>query len=143
VTTIAYRDGVLAADTLITSGGDVIGQNTKIGGKNGVLWGASGDAAWGHAFRGWMRAGMVGEPPPIPDDATGATIFLPNGSVVALHARGFECRNGLPFWADGSGADYALGAMQHGATAEQAVRAAMAWDTRTGGEITVLKREET
>lgn len=82
----------------------------------------------------------MGDCPPAPNLDTGGSVFMPNGDVICFHQNGIERRAGLPFWADGSGADYALGAMQHGASAEEAIRAAMAWDTRTGGNITVLTR---
>lgn len=40
----------------------------------------------------------------------------------------------------GSGGEFASGAMAMGATAAEAVRIAMKFDTKTGGEITVLRR---
>jgi|DEB19_MinimDraft_2_1074335.scaffolds.fasta_scaffold70073_1 ATP-dependent HslUV protease subunit HslV len=140
MTTIAYRDGIIAADTLTTSSGGILSRaSVKIGGRGGVLWCTSGDSAWGKAFRDWISTGMKGEVER-PEEGSGATIFLPNGDIVVYHINGYELRLGLPFWAEGSGADFAIGAMQVGATAEQAVAAAMAWDHRTGGEIKVLKQ---
>jgi hypothetical protein len=140
MTTIAYRAGVIAADTLTTSGKDVVGYAVKVGGRNGVLWAASGDAAWGKRFRDWMAGGMPGDCPAPPNEMTGGFAVLPDDSVVCFHANGCERRTGLPFWADGSGADYALGAMQAGADARGAVEAALRWDRNSGGEITVLRR---
>ena len=46
-----------------------------------------------------------------------------------------------PFCAVGSGADFALGAMQFGADAVQAVYCAIAQDQHTGGEVRVLLDE--
>lgn len=140
MTTIAYRDGVLAADGLCTCNGGVLSTRMrKIGAKGAILWSSSGDTSWAKTFRDWVSDGLKGEYPKPPDDRTGGIIYLPNGDIVVFHQLGVEHRPGLPFWADGSGADYALGAMQAGATAEEAVRAAMVWDTGTGGEIFVLK----
>jgi len=140
VTTIAYRDGVLAADTLTSSNGILCTQAVKIGGRNGVLWSACGDVAWGKRFRDWCASGAVGDHPPLPNDQTGGTIYAPNGDLIVFHSMGIEVRPGLPFWADGSGCDYALGAMQMGATAEQAVAVAMIWDQCTGGQIRTIRR---
>lgn len=141
MSTIAYRNGVLAADTMATANGGVVSLSTvKIGGRNGVMWTATGDAAWGKSFRDWMASGQCGDIAK-PDDHTAGLIFCPNNDIVVYHHTGIELRSGLPFWADGSGQDYALGAMQVGATPEQAVRAAMVWDRYTGGDITVLRRE--
>jgi len=44
-----------------------------------------------------------------------------------------------PFYALGSGYQVAMGAMEFGATAEEAVRAAIKWDTGSGGDVTVLR----
>lgn len=140
MTTIAYRDGSLAADTLINSNGDRIGYTQKIGRAKGLLYGASGSTAWCWNFRSWVAEGARGAFPRPPENA-GGFIVLPNNDLIVFHVEGMERRTGLPFHADGSGADYALGAMQVGATAEQAVAAAMAWDAKTGGEITVIRRE--
>lgn len=140
MTTIAYRDGVLAADTLTSSNGVLCAKAFKIGGRNGILWSATGDAAWGKRFRDWCATGAVGDHPAPPDKGTGGTIYLPGNDLLVFHEGGIEFRPGLPFWADGSGCDYALGAMQMGATAEQAVAAAMVWDQHTGGEIRTVRR---
>lgn len=139
MTTIAYRDGVLAADTLINCNGDRIGYTPKIGLAKGLLFGASGSTAWCWAFRSWVSAGATGVCPPAPDGA-GGFIVMPNDDLIVFHIDGMERRAGLPFHADGSGADYALGAMQMGADPAQAVAVAAAWDAKTGGDITVLRR---
>ncbi|MGA0604865.1 hypothetical protein ACO2Q0_02605 [Phenylobacterium sp. VNQ135] len=141
MTTIAYRDGVLAADTLINASGEVLGYTPKIGKAGRVLYGASGTTAWCWAFRSWVSRGCYGPPPERCDDKTGGFIVAPNDDLIVFHCEGVERRSGLPFYADGSGANYALGAMQMGADPVQAVKAAMVWDRKTGGEITVLKRE--
>lgn len=140
MTTIAYRDGVLAADTLINSNGDRIGYTPKIGRAGGLLFGASGSTAWCWAFRSWVRGGAKGAHPQVPEH-TGGFIVMPNDDLIVFHNEGLERRTGLPFHADGSGADYALGAMQMGATAKEAVLAAVVWDGKSGGEITGLRRE--
>lgn len=47
-----------------------------------------------------------------------------------------------PFFAVGSGAEIAIGAMAMGASAEQAVKIAAMYDTQTGGKVTVLSLED-
>lgn len=140
MTTITYRDGVMAADTLVTSGNCRLGAHRKIGGRNGLLWGGCGDAAWCKRFRDWVATGLRGKLTKPPNERTGGMIVLPDDKILMVHASGYELRDGLAFWADGSGADYALGAMQMGATADEAVRAAMAWDRATGGDVMVIRR---
>lgn len=141
MTTIAYKQGILAADGLITMPGGVAGFNAiKIGMHNNILWSASGDAGWCKYFVDWCYNGLPGHFREPPNDATGGTIYLPDDSLVQCHSHGYEYRAGLPFWADGSGADYAMGAMEVGATPEQAVQVAVKWDHHSGGRIVVLDR---
>lgn len=140
MTTIAYRDGVLAADTLSTCEQGIMSfHTTKIGAKAGVVWSTSGLSAWGKRFRDWMTTGMKGDYP-TPDDTSGACVWMPNGDMLSFGHNGIDFRPRLPFWADGSGQDYAIGAMQMGASAEEAVRAAMVWDHKTGGDVVVVRQ---
>lgn len=63
---------------------------------------------------------------------------MPDGLIVSLNHTGWEHMR-VPVFAAGSGCDYAYGAMAMGATAEEAVRAAIRFDVGCGGEITVLR----
>jgi hypothetical protein len=63
MTTIAYRDGVLAADTLLTSSAMRNGYARKIRERDGMLAGASGTLAQMQTFLDWFDAGMTGDPP--------------------------------------------------------------------------------
>ena len=94
----------------------------------------------GQGVPDWMATGMNGDAPNPNDDDAAGTIYLPNGNIIVVAKDSMELRRGLPFWADGSGCNYAMGAMQMGATAEQAVAAAMAWDRYTGGRIVTVSR---
>lgn len=47
-----------------------------------------------------------------------------------------------PFYAVGSGSKYAMGAMDQGASAEQAVKIAIKYDSSCGGSIQVYKLEQ-
>lgn len=93
-------------------------------------------------FRDWFLGGMIGEPPEAQhsqnaDWSYWGVIFTPR-HILVWQAPGWVIIN-APYFATGSGAEYATGAMAHGATAEEAVRAAMLHDTNSGGEITVLR----
>lgn len=144
MTTIAYRDGVMAADTLVTAGEphwrwatiDKLfrAQDGTIGGVSGTLPGVA-------LFRDWFETGAF-HPPPTDGDCYGIVV-RPNGSV--------EVWPGIPallpmtaeFIAIGSGERFALGALEAGASAENAVRIAMKYDSGTGGEIKTLTLGET
>lgn len=143
MTTIAYRDGVLAADTLVTSGDIRCGSEVKIRALGPLLYGSCGSCGLTDKVEAWMRGGMKGDRPPlrVPDgSATGAVfVFMPDHTVLWMHEDGDTVIR-APYWAAGSGEMYALGAMALGATAPEAVKAAIVHDVGSGGPITVIKR---
>lgn len=145
MTTIAYRSGVLAADTSISRGGSHMGAIQKIVRRDdGAMAGIVGVAALQGPFFAWFLAGEEGERPTVPNDgdicATGM-IFRPGGVVEIYEYGGHYAFTPDPYVAFGSGRDAALGAMFAGADPETAIRAAIVHDHGTGGEITVLRRD--
>lgn len=145
MTTIAYRDGVLAADTLSTRNGAREGVAVKIVQRGDLLAGASGASDFAKAFRDWFRQGCRGDCPPLGDPEKNwaeGFIIMPDDRLVTFGPTAQWAEkgmfSGMNAW--GSGADFARGAMAAGATAEEAVRHAMHWDTCTGGDVTVLRR---
>jgi 20S proteasome alpha/beta subunit len=138
LTTIAYRDGVLAADTLTTASGTRCGEMAKIYREGRLLVGFCGNASNFEAFRSWVRAGAEGR---FKSENGNVFILPPEGPAVVWGDGDYPWREAAPFWALGSGESIALGAMAVGATAEQAVRAAIEFDTASGGNVTVLSRE--
>lgn len=142
MTTIAYRDGVLAADTIMTSGGVLIGECAKIVRRaDGDMAGGAGDATFLAAFRDWF---MGGETEPLPELKEGdtwmdrAAVFRRDGWIEVFEPRGkFDVR--ARYYAMGSGKEAALGAMFAGADAVTAVMAAIEHDPHTGGGVTVLR----
>lgn len=146
MTVIAYRDGVLAADTLATAGDSKIGSAIKIArNSNGDLAGAAGLASYNHAFLKWFTGLESGQPPEARDEPSKdiydrGVIFRKNGQIEVFEPSGKHTAT-APYYAFGSGRPEALGAMHAGASAEGAVRAAMAHDKNCGGDITVLRHE--
>jgi ATP-dependent HslUV protease subunit HslV len=146
MTTIAYRDGMLAADTLITCGDSRDGFAAKIVKVDGMLCGASGSAIHGQAFVAWLKKGREGDCPLLglgEKDRTNGIMVSPDGKLRMWSDTGFwdfEPHGG--YYAIGSGCEYATGAMAMGATAEQAVRVAIKHDVRSGGDVTVLRLDE-
>ncbi len=153
MTTIAYKDGILAADTLTSSHGRPFGHAKKVGrGPGGkYLYASAGDTAIGQAFRAWCAEGMTGTPPSMRRDdreAEGYVVF-PDGTfsvyerdlpptlltMVRHHGWGYV-------WAAGSGSDIALGALHAGADARVAVEIAIQLDSHTGGGIDWVSFED-
>lgn len=144
MTTIAYRNGVLAADTRMCLGDNLLGTTVKIArNANGDLAGAAGDATYNFAFLKWFT-GLESTPPPeakqTDNNIDRGVIFRKNGVIEVYEPRG-QFQVVAPYYAFGSGRPEALGAMYAGADAETAVRAASAHDAFTGGDVTILRHE--
>lgn len=79
---------------------------------------------------------------PIELEGGGANGFVisPDGYIIVWGDHG-PWRVDRPFYALGSGSTVAMGAMQQGASAVEAVEAAIALDIYSGGPIRVLKQE--
>lgn len=144
MTTIAYRDGVLAADTACVSGGTLLGSIVKIVRRaDGAMAGAAGNATFVTTFNRWFVDGEIAMSPRAEQDEHSfdrGVIFRGGHSLEVFEPRGrFQAT--APYFAFGSGKELALGAMFAGADAVTAVRAAIEHDPHTGGDITVLKHE--
>lgn len=138
MTVIAYRDGVLAADTLVTESGRLYGFAQKIvRSRAGHIGGAGGPAEAGVKFMAWIEAGCVDAPPEHKDPADGIVIY-PDGRTMHWDGGPVLLAAEAPFFALGCGAPIALGAMAAGADARRAVEIAIRYDCYCGGEITVL-----
>lgn len=143
MTTIAYRDGVLAADTLMCSGDSKLAGVTKIAqGPGGRMGGACGTAAFLGGWLAWLT-GDGNRPTPVRGDNQNdcGLVIWPDGRIEVFEDGGSFVVT-APYFAMGSGRPEALGAMFAGADAETAVRAAMAHDCHSGGETTLLRQEQ-
>lgn len=135
MTTIAYKDGVLAADRAITGGGHV-GTARKVWKRksDGALVGGCGTVSVLQKWAQWFLDGERGNSPGLGTDEDSSSQMLvvrPNGKVEA-HDRYGRAMYEAPYYALGSGCDYAMGAMAFGASARQAVAAATKHDHGTG-----------
>jgi len=135
MTTIAYRDGVIAYDSRQTRGDRIVSDNSpKCQVVNGVSFLLSGVVCDENA----LISAYFGTPSPVPVECSG---FVVDG--YRLMMVGHDDKTGI--WkmdldlanpdAIGSGAPYALAAMDMGASAEDAVRMAMKRDIYTGGIV--------
>jgi hypothetical protein len=141
MTTIAYRDGVLAGDTLACWGTTRDGSFTKVAKRGPFLAAVSGGVAPAQRFIDWFVGGLKGDPPEMPDGerTTHGVIICPDDIILTWGPSGWErTRNSTV--AMGSGGEFAQGAMAMGATPEEAVRVAMLFDTKTGGDVVAVRR---
>ncbi|SDK41836.1 hypothetical protein [Bradyrhizobium ottawaense] len=142
MTTVAYRHGIMAADTRMIQGTAIIGSMVKIVRRDdGALAGAAGDAGWAQAFHRWFLDGEDGEFPMLEENSKGV-IIRRRRKPIEMFEQGGTIVFKPPFFAMGSGKEFALGAMAQGASAEAAVEVAMRFDPGSGGNITVLRNDE-
>lgn len=141
MTCIAFRAGVLAADRLDTDGcGWRVGLVTKIVRlQNGDIFGIAGKSFHQGLFREWLEAGAL--PDNRPKLEGGHEAIVIRGTKVYLTSNDIPVLGEVeaPYFAIGSGGSIALGAMWQGASAEEAVRAAIEHDTHCGGGIDVIR----
>ena len=141
MTTVVYRDGVLAADRRITHGRyiDSDACNKLFRTPDGWIGAFCGGAAAGNAFGMWA---LGDRDKPAPKGNYTGILVSPKRTVYE-----FEC--GLPlgplpkprknfFYAWGSGGPSALGALHAGADAKKAVLIAQKVDSGSGGGADIL-----
>lgn len=146
MTTIAYRFGVLAADTR-AYGGDrrPLGQKTKIRAlESGELIGCSSPVpGTGEAVMDWYASGMT--PKHRPDVEQNFTFIAvsPDGTARVM-VDSFNLTGPIvaEFFAIGSGEDYALAAMSMGADAMKAVEVAAIHDVFTSAPFMSLTHKQ-
>lgn len=138
MTTIAYKNGVIAHDTRQTRNGAIVSDDcSKCQVVNGVKFFLAGLVCDERA----LIAAYFGTPSPVPVECSG---YVVDGGKLLMIGHADE--TGL--WkqeldpanpdAIGSGSAYALAAMDMGASAENAVRAAMKRDIYTGGKVRTI-----
>lgn len=138
MTTLTYRDRTLAADSRTTTAGTIDpGQSVKVRKlPDGRLVGTTGQTAEALRFVRWLEAGADGDAPALHDSRV--VIVSPDGGIAVHEAEGFYAAEGSEFYAWGSGAAAALGALHVGATAAEAVQAATFVDPNSGGPVRAI-----
>lgn len=137
MTVIAYRDGVMASDSAVFIGTLLAGSTRKImRAPDGALGGACGPSACTGRFRSWM-AGSREHAFDSGDPDFGAILVEPGGVVWMIDGRSEAFRLDGPFHAQGVGIQCAMAAMEMGASAEDAVRAAIKHNAYCAGEVQV------
>lgn len=144
MTTIAYRSCVLAADSRAFSG-----HSTPIGFKQKIYQRADGAMIGVSSATPGLPERVVAwfmkdcdhdmEPQLGPEDGIDAIMITSDEKVFIFHDSMSPAGPlQADYWAVGSGANYALGALAVGADAIEAVQAGIVNDPWSGGNITVL-----
>ena len=134
MTTIAYKDGILASDSLISNScGVAVGKMCKVAkGKStvGAAAGVYGDVV---AFLAWVTdhdCDMAKRPKF--EGALNGLIVYSDGALICIDGNFAPGALGVDVAAIGAGLELALGAMAAGASAEQAVAIACDLDLSSG-----------
>jgi hypothetical protein len=137
MTTIAYRNGVIAADTQGENAGWITpGRSNKLRlVKPGVVAGITGEYERFESWLAWYN-GDQREPFDL-GDQTRIVLATSDGATV-YEGKGWFRHDGA-FGAWGSGWPAAVAAMHMGADAKRAIEIAAMLDTNTGGEIVAME----
>ena len=157
MTTISYKDGIMASDGRMSLGDMIIKDNTeKVFWVNNHLVGVCGRARAINTFVTWLQKMTdyhivnqeVGElvdlvPPALEDDEGYSALVVTPARQVLMYEGNTPIDMGLDVpMSVGSGSCFALAAMKAGSSAEEAVKVACELDVYSGGEITVVQLEE-
>jgi hypothetical protein len=141
MTTLAYRDGVLAMDRQACEG-HIKYALVKYRKHGHRVFAVAGCLGIGLAAVDWLLAGAeVGKCPLLADaenDTDVIELSLESGECWTWEYPGVRIpvRDRIAAW--GSGAEVAIGAMAAGATPKEAVRIASAWTTGSGFGVDVF-----
>lgn len=139
MTTIAWRGHYLAGDRLRTAEETAMRAKKvfRVRDRVGVeLIGGAGDSWDCVAYANWRMGGRRAARPCMRDFIA---ILVRRRGAVLIDDRFMEHPISTPFFAIGSGADYAIGAMAAGLSAREAVLVAARFDPKTGGGVDVVR----
>lgn len=144
MTTIAYKNGILAADQLIEQNGMVCAFTTKIGNSksHNIMGGIAGSLHHSTSFLNWLMGYAL--PGDIEDNSpTNPILEKTDGLIVVdddvyFFTDGIFTKVSVEFTAIGTGQNFAMAAMVNGATAEEAVQIATVLDVYSGGNVETL-----
>lgn len=139
MTTLAYKDGVLAADTKITGGSMTFYGPKMVRLPDGGMAACAGEAPAMTAFLEWVGKGQKGKRPAVSD--IDAIIIKADGSCWSVTNKWPPVRI-TDALAAGSGAQAALAGMYLGLTAKEAVELACKIDPDSGGEVQTMEVEK-
>ncbi|MFC3072354.1 hypothetical protein [Shinella pollutisoli] len=142
MTTVAYRDGVLAADSRFMVNGWKQPHPAKklFRMKDGAVCAVTGDYAISVEFVRWLDGDRAQPAPQLGD--MGRVIHMAKDGTLTIYEMSGSFEVSCEFTAFGSGSPAAQAAMYMGADAIKAVEIAALLDDATGGNVCHMKCEE-
>ena len=140
MTTIVFRDGVMATDSAVNSAEVMVGTVRKIISVGDLGFLALSGLPSFKSVAVWLEKWPgVGEVPKCVEQSDVVGLFaIKSGKLLQIDG-GVPYEMAAPFFAEGSGKLIALGALAMGATAEQAVDIAIRYDNGSGGPTQTVK----
>jgi ATP-dependent HslUV protease subunit HslV len=134
----------MAADTQMVQGTAVIGSFTKIARRDsdGALAGACGNAGFVAAFLEWFKGDGSSTPPHQDQESGDRGVIVDKTGAVKMFESSGSFDVGTGWFAIGSGKEFALGAMDVGASSIEAVIAATLRDPYSGGDVICLSHDQ-
>lgn len=140
MTVIAYRNGIMAADTQMTMGPIKWRCPSKILTKDKHLIAISGrNCPSDRQLLDWFKPNLKKLPQLSGYDCS-ILVVPPRGHLQLWDENGGFEPLVTSFYSIGSGAEFAMGAMSAGASAREAVAIAIKWSPTCGGKITMTRR---
>lgn len=155
MTTIAYKNGIMAGDRnintddmLLETADKIFRIKSPLTPNHAQIIGLAGDMADIALCVEWMNSNQAPElkgalqlPPALQSSDRGGfvAIVITGRGILYTTASDVFNKTKAPFYAIGTGRRLALGAMAAGATAEEAVRIASQFDVYTGSEVDTLQ----
>lgn len=136
MTVIVYRDGIMAADTGVTD--TFITRGIKLHKKAGHIIGFCGDVAQALVFVDWFFNQKKNRRPDLSSETGWEALVLNKDGITTWDRSLRPIPMDEEFYAIGSGASLAMGAMEAGATAEEAVTIACKRDPYCRLPLTLL-----
>ena len=138
MTTIAYKDFILACDSQVTYGNQKAKGSYKAIVTDDKVYAITGSVTRGLRFIEDLVSHTKPEERTKLKDTVVIEFDKKTGIMQSWESRHIALPLEQKFWADGSGGLIAMGAMEVGASAEEAVRAASKHDCYTGYRVQVF-----
>lgn len=145
MSTVAYRDGVIASETMAVCSDEQYGNVEKVGRTQNYLFGFAGRLSFIRPTYQWIKGlddkgihpqDFYKHQESLPTEDNGSALIIGrDGQIWTIELDGFVSPVNRSFEGIGSGARYALGAMMHGASAVEGVEAASMLDVNSGERI--------
>jgi hypothetical protein len=137
VTCVAWRGDTIAADSMSVIEDVKMDNEVKVAKRKGHLFGLAGDSMppMDQAIAWYFKKNRG----PFKPYKFSLLVITPDKKVYELDEKNGQVLISAPFYAVGSGAIGAICAMEVGATAEEAVAAAIKWVPTVGGKVITRK----